>query len=168
MNGGTDWLPALVLFEDSGGDWARYVEVIYELFRIDFVQSRPLFPGKGVGLKRIPMSDGKEATFWHFISEGKDEGDRVPNFRRCERIRWPRPIIASYQDRAIRPDDHVVWWRNQRGTEWRYVLALRDFSYVVVLADRGNYVLPWTAYFVEHDHYRNKLRREYDSFWARP
>jgi hypothetical protein len=45
------------------------------------------------------------------------------------------------------------------------VLALEDFSYVVIVADRGDYVLPWTAYYVEHSHRRNKLRKEYESYW---
>ncbi len=39
-----------------------------------------------------------------------------------------------------------------------------DFSYVVVLADRGEYVLLWTAYCVEQEHRRQKLRREYEAF----
>lgn len=38
------------------------------------------------------MADGKEATFWHMIQEGRIEEDRTPDIRRCERIRWPKPI----------------------------------------------------------------------------
>lgn len=44
------------------------------------------------------------------------------------------------------------------------MIALGDFSYVVVLADRGDYVLLWTAYCVEMEHRRQKLRREYEAF----
>ncbi|MNH30689.1 hypothetical protein D3C79_909980 [compost metagenome] len=47
-------------------------------------------PAKRLGLKRHPVIQGKEATFWHMISEGNDEAERLPDLRRCERIRWPR------------------------------------------------------------------------------
>jgi len=42
------------------------------------------------------------------------------------------------------------------------VLAVEDFSYVVVLADRGTFLLPWTAYCVDREHQRRKLQKEYE------
>jgi hypothetical protein len=51
-------------------------------------------------------------------------------------------------------------WRSERQGDQRIVIALADFSYVVVLADRREYVLLWTAYCVEHEHRRAKLRKE--------
>lgn len=57
-------------------------------------------------------------------------------------------------------------WSNRRGSDTRILLALDDFSYVVVLADRGDYVLPWTAYTVERKHRREKLRKEYEEYQA--
>lgn len=39
------------------------------------------------------------------------------------------------------------------------ILALEDFSYVVVVAVRKDYALPWTAYAVQHEHRRRKLQR---------
>ena len=35
----------------------------------------------------------------------------------------------------------------------------------VVVADRGDYVLPWTAFWVEHTHQRDKRERAYRAFW---
>jgi type I restriction enzyme M protein len=46
------------------------------------------------------------------------------------------------------------------------MVALSDFSYVVVLTDRREYVLPWTAYLVEEEHQREKLVKEYEAFKA--
>lgn len=48
---------------------------------------------------------------------------------------------------------------------FRVVLGLPDFSYVVVMADRGDHIMPWTAYPVERPHQRQKLEREYLDFW---
>ena len=37
--------------------------------------------------------------------------------------------------------------------------------YLVILADRGEYILPWTAYLVEQPHRQRKLQREYEEYW---
>lgn len=58
--------------------------------------------------------------------------------------------------------DAAVWRSERAGDKDRVVIALADFSYVVVLADRGEYVILWTAYCVEHEHRRGKLRKEYE------
>ena len=60
----------------------------------------------------------------------------------------------------------MKWWRNDRQGETRIVITLSDFSYVTVVADRGEYVLLWTAYCVEQEHRREKLRREYEEYAA--
>ena len=105
------------------------------------------------------MTHGKEATFWHMIQEGGVEEERTPDFRRCERIRWPKPIIERNTDPAVKV------WRNQRGREERVCLWLAQESYLVILADRGDYILPWTAYLVEQPHRQRKLQREYEEYW---
>jgi type II secretory pathway component PulM len=104
------------------------------------------------------MSQGKEATFWHLILEGKDEEERIPDMRRCERIRWPRPMIEAIEL------DKVHVWRSFRGRNKRIVIAVADYSYVVVLDDREDYALLWTAYFVKLEHQRKKLAREHKAW----
>lgn len=158
MNTNKTLLPSLVLLSDYENNWHQYFEAIYQFFCNDFVTSKPHFDGKRFALKRYPMIKSKEATFWHIISEGEIEDERLPNLRRCERIRWPRPIIEAIKSEQMR------CWKNQRKGEERILIALEDFSYVVVLADRGNYILLWTAYCVEREHTRHKLRREYEAF----
>jgi hypothetical protein len=154
------WLPALVLFADHGGNWQQYEEVLYAHFRRDFVDSRPNYRGHRLGLKRYPLEKGKEATFWHFVSEGKAEADRVPNMRRCERICWPRPMIDGVPVHPVRV------WTQQRGGERRIAIAVDDFSYIAVLAERrgkrGIYYLPWTAFHVEKEHMRRKFEKEWN------
>jgi len=105
------------------------------------------------------MAQGKEATFWHMIQKGTIEEDRTPDLRRCERIRWPKPIIEHDADTAIKV------WANQRRGEQRICLWLEQEDYLVILADRGKYILPWTAYMVKQPHRQRKLQKEYDIFW---
>lgn len=157
MSSHPEWLPALMLLAESGGDWQRYVEAIHAAFRADFITDHPDFEGRRCACKRHPMIDG----FWHLISEGAVEADRLPDLRRCERIRWPRAMIE-------RSPDQLRVWRSERPGDHRIVIAL---PYVVVLADRRDYVLLWTAYCVEHEHRRAKLRKESErakTSWGRP
>lgn len=160
-----DWLPPLLLFVDCGGEWNAYEEALYECFKEDFLHARPQWPGKRVNLKRHPLSKGKEATFWHFISEGAVEEERQIDLRRCERIRWARAVMDAFTGRRPVAGDRILWWKTERRGEERYVLALPDFSYVLVVADRGKYVLPWTQYHVDRPHRQAKYRREYADYW---
>src|SRR4030067_2263921 len=95
MSNWPDWLPPLVLFEDYEGNWDRYLDALYDYFRKDFLESKPSYRGVQLALKRHPAIKGKQATFWHLISEGSNEANRIPDMRRCERIRWRRPIIEN-------------------------------------------------------------------------
>lgn len=160
-----EWLPDLVEF-----DWNSYNESIdraYAVFVRDFgtQNARPTFQAKRMGLKRHPEFQGKSATFWHFVTEGPVEIDRAPNRERVERIAWPKAILVE----AAAQSGRVLVWANERRRSGhtkstRWVVALDTFSYVVVVDEREEYVLPWTAYFVEADHRREKLRKEYDAW----
>ena len=159
-----DWLPPLVELSASNGDWTTYLEVVYRCFVKDFLEDKPVYCGRRLGLKRYPVELGKEATFWHMISEGKTEADRTPDIRRMERIRWPKPIIDSSKENPQTTPIKV--WRNQRrGNESRILLWVEAENYLVILADRGDYLLPWTAYLVERTHQQAKLQKEYEQYW---
>jgi hypothetical protein len=152
----TDWLPDLVGLNNYHGVWEEYIEAVYQYFKTDFIDSKPQFENRDVNLKRYPLFQGKESAFWHCTSEGKIEEERIPEIRRCERIRWPRPVIEHSSEDLIR------CWHNKRGSDNRIVLWFYDYDYVVILADRGDYVLLWTTYLVTYKHTREKLLREYE------
>lgn len=158
MNELPDWLPPLVLFSDYEGNWERYLDAIYNYFKQDFIDNRPSFRGRRLSLKKHPLEKGKEATFWHFIQEGPNEDDRIPDIRRCERIRWPKPVIEN-SDKPV-----IKVWKNKRKTDKRILLWLEGQEYLVVLAERKGYFLPWTAYLVTADHRKRKLQKEYEAY----
>jgi|SRR5579859_2973734 len=153
-----DWLPDLILLEEYRGNWSQYIEAVYRYFYEDFVQNPPLYERAPIRLKRHPVSQGKEATFWHLTSEGNDEANRLPDLRRCERIRWPKPIIEHEADSLLKV------WANERRGEQRICLWLEQEEYLVVLARRPGYTLLWTAYLVTWPHQKRKLQREYEAF----
>jgi len=152
-----DWLPELMLFDDYQGDWTGYIDEVYACFERDFVLDRPMYRGARLGVKRHPLIDGREATFWHIVSEGTVEAERIPDMRRCERVRWPRAIIEHCDEPCIKI------WENTRRNERRILLWFEEQEYLVVLADRRGYTLFWTAYTVTQDHSKRKLQREYEA-----
>jgi hypothetical protein len=137
------------------------LDALYERFVVDFVQSKPCFRKHQLSLKRHPLSEGREATFWHMIAEGRDESNRTLDSDRCERISWVRAVIENAND------PRVLVWENTRGKERRICLWLEEQEYVVILADRRGYLLPWTAYTVTQPHRKRKFRKEYEQ-WVRP
>lgn len=154
------WLPPLEELDAYGGDFTAYLEALYSIFCADFVRSKPVFQGKRLRLKRHPVVEGKEATFWHMISEGSEEEERLPELRRCERIRWPKPIIEHADDPAIKI------WREPNGANQRVLIWFAAAEYLVVLDDRKDYILPWTAYPVVRAHQQAKLEKRWKRYSA--
>jgi hypothetical protein len=153
-----DWIPGLLLLQEYSGDWIKYIEAVYNHFKADFIVSSPKFQNKRVGIMRDPLYQQKEFTFWHCTSEGDKEDERLPDIRRCERIRWPRPIIEHSNDKLVR------CWRNKRRSEKRILLWFYEDDYLVVLTERKQYVLLWTAYLVTYEHTKTKLLKEFEEF----
>lgn len=166
MSSAGDWLPPLISLAEHNGDWDSFERAVYAEFRAGWVRSMPELAGepglagKRMALKAHPLRAGRGCTYYHLTSEGDDEAARRPDEWRMERIRWPRAMVE-----AIGTGRVLVWRTGRRirgGRKPRVVIALPDFSYIVVLEDRGAYVLLWTAYAVAHKHQRAKLRRGYE------
>lgn len=154
-------LPGLLLLESFGGDWTAYVNAVYGVFKQGFVDSKPVFRGTQLGLKRHPLIDGKEYTFYHMTHEGVDEADRTPDLRRCERMPWAKPTIENCDDWQLK-----VWTQERKG-EKRICIWLErqnEPDYLVVLAQRKGYLLPWTAFTLQYDHERRKKQKEYEVY----
>lgn len=148
-------LPDIIELTEFGGDFNAYLEAVYECFKNDFVYNRPSFRGVRLGLKKLPISQNKEATFWHMTSEGDDEATRIPDLRRLERIKWPAPMI----NHSTHP--YLKVWENTRGDKTNILIFHEDEDYLVVLRKVKDYILPWTAYLVTYKARKEKLLKEY-------
>ncbi|MAZ26590.1 MAG: hypothetical protein CL868_05860 [Cytophagaceae bacterium] len=153
-----EYLPDRIYLDDYKGDFSTYLDAAYAIFRNDFVVSKPIYRGVRLGLKRYPLHFNKECTFYHLTHEGNDENNRIPNMRRIEMIGFPRPIIDNSENNELKV------WRNRRGNKTRILLFYEAEDYLVVLDDRGKYILPWTAYIVTTNHKRRKLIKEYEEY----
>ncbi|MHC4158151.1 MAG: hypothetical protein ACYSSO_03640 [Planctomycetota bacterium] len=151
-----DWLPELILLEHYQGDWQKYEDAVYSKFYGDFIASRPIFQGMPVYVKRF-LEKGKERGFWHIITEGPIEEQRIPDVKRCERIAWIRKIIDHSNDPLIKK------WPKKVGNKTRHLLWLEEAEYLVVLEKRKSAWVLWTAYCVTQPHRKRKLKREYEA-----
>lgn len=154
------WLPDLLTLPDSGGDPATHIDAAYLVFRRDLLDSPPFFRNRRIFVSRDPVWANKESGFWHLISEGMVEEERLPNLRRIERIGWIAPIIANAQIASL-----PQWPQTRHGKSNRIAIALPDYSYLVVLEERSNnkYHLV-SAYPIEHDNRRETHRKQAEAF----
>jgi len=151
-------LPPLIELNDFRGDYKAFLEAVYKLFEKDFIKRKPVFRGQRLGLKKYPLSDEKEATFWHMTSEGEDEATRKPDLRRMERIQWPAPMINGSEH------PYLKVWENKRGSKENILIWHSGEQYLVILRKVRDYLLPWTAYTVEHTPRIDKLMKEYEAY----
>ena len=156
------WLPDLVIFRDYDNNWDRYLEALYKFYKKDFIYSKPIFCDKRLGIKKNPYYNNKEATFWHIIQEGKKEDERTPDLRRCERIRWPKPIIEHRDKIGIKIWENIR--HKKKGIQHSICIWFKDAEYLVILRKRSSYILFWTAYPVTENHRKRKLEKEYQEY----
>ena len=158
-----EWLPMLIKLEDHGGDWNRYIDEVFSIFYKDFIESQPKFQGKWVRCRR-DLIDGKEAAFWHCISEGAEENKRNPDIRRCERIGWIRTIIEHSQE------DEVDCWPVRIRNEVRWLLWYKE-EFLIIIAERQRqrdgfqYMQFITSYCTDKNHRKENLRRQRDEHY---
>lgn len=149
-----DWIE----MSDYNGDFDKYLQAVYRIFNKDFIKSHPKFENQTVSVRKYPEVDGMHRTFYHITHQGEDEQNRTPDFRRMERIRYPRFVIDHFQHKDI------LIWKNKRGKDERTVLFNDAENYIVVLAERKGYYLFITAYLIEKKHRKRKLLKEYEAY----
>lgn len=151
-------LPEIIEINEFGGDYHSFNDAVYAIFRNDFVINKHIFEGKRLGLKAHPIVDGKEYTYYHFTHSGDIENERIPDFRRMERMGYPKPIIDKSKCISLKV------WRNKRGRKNRILILHEEAQYLVILDDRIDFILPWTAYFIEYKHRLQKYLKEYEEY----
>jgi len=152
---------SLLTLEEYDGNFSIYFEAVYQIFKRDFVDSKPNFQGKRLGLKKYPLVDGKEYTFYHFTHSGSIENNRQPDLRRMERIGWAKPVIEECYNWNLK-----IWPQKRKGKNRICIwLQLENaFDYIVILDVRANYILPWTAFVLEYEHEKKKKQKEYETY----
>lgn len=161
------WLPEIELLDDHGGEWSVYEKFIYDIFKHDFVDSPPYYEGQRVSVKKYPVENGKEDAFYHVTCEDYfKNSERVPDLRRCERIRWIRAFIENYRCDPSKCDgcDGVKVWKEPYKSRVRVHLLLEEERYIVILEPRKDYCLLITAFYLSYDHSLRKQLKHYEQY----
>jgi len=150
--------PDLILIEEFSGNFKLYFENVYKIFENSFINSQPLYNGVKVSAQKHPEVDGIHRTFYHITHEGEIENDRKPDFRRMERIRFPKFCIenCSHKDFLI--------WEKIVGRDNRIHILNEAERYLIVLTERKGYYLFWTAFYIEENHTIRKKKKEYKAY----
>ena len=150
--------PALISFGEYGGVFSTYFDAVYSVFHNDFIKAQPIYEGLKVSVRKYPEVDGMHRTFYHITHQGEDEANRQPDVRRMERIRFPKFVIENFEH------EEILIWKNVRGKDERIVLFNEIENYIVNLTDRGEYYMFITAYYIETEHRKRKLLKEYETY----
>lgn len=157
------WLPELIVCE-NWSEFSAYEQKVYEVFRNDFIHTKPKLRGLNVQIRREPMECGKEQTFFHITSKEYIAGhDRFPDPKRCERIKWVRAFIENYMcNPSGCPDcDGIKVWEEPYRSNTRMHFLFEEENYMVIVEIREKYALLITAYYFDYPHALEKQLKKY-------
>jgi len=158
-------LPAILVLENYGGNYEKYIEAVHQVFTSDFVTNKTKFRGEELKLKWHPIYQNKAYTFYHMTHEGKDEQNRLPDLRRCERMPWAKPTIENCDSWKLK-----IWPQVRTGTggtRERLCIWLEmdgEPDYIIIIDVRDSYKLLWTAFVLEYPHEKRKREKEYETW----
>ena len=162
------WLPNLILFNDFK-DWFEYENYLYEIYLDDFKRNTAYIFNKPIRIRVNPTINEKDQTFFHITSNSDyakthDPNDRTPDFRRCERIAWPREIIDNYLCNDECNCNKIKMWKEDYKNNVRIHLLFEDVNFLVVLEERNDYVLFITCFHMEYSHQVKKQLKKYERY----
>jgi len=150
-------------------DWTDYEDAIYTIYLETVAHARLTFLGALVKTRFNPTTKQKGYGFWHLISEApsqdnRNEDERIPDLRRCERVRW----VAWCIQNAGTPG--FSWWENDRKGQTHVVIWAEEHDYAIMLGKRHTaegvrFYLLKTAYCLRSHNIR-RFAKERDAYWA--
>ena len=126
------------------------------IFINDFVNQNNTFLGKRLEVTKKPLLNNKIDGFNHLIfgHEGKS-----PDFDRCARVRWPKVIIDEFKNDGPHKSEIKVYFK-----DGAYHLLLEKERYIVVIKDKGSYMLLITGFYISGNGYLYSKLKDYERF----
>lgn len=155
-------LPGIIELNQYSGNYAQYIDVVYDVFYNDFIANKAKFGSHPLNMKFKPLQNDRAYTFYHMTHEGEKEDERLPDLRRCERIGWARPCVENVEEWNLR-----FWRQTRQKSRNRICILLEvddDYDYFVVLEVREKYVLLWTAFVSTYSNETKRKIKEYESW----
>lgn len=153
-------LPAILTFESCQSNWQQYEDTLYQIYLADLYNNPPTYQGLAVKTKYHPPYKNKAYSFWHITHEGPNEETRTPDFRRCERLCWIKPMINNANLFACWSKTTLVKGRQR---ERHYIWNSQEKYLIVLEKHKTNFFLV-TAYYIEHQSRVVKYNKEYEKY----
>ena len=151
-------LPELLMLEQYPAD--IYIDAVYEVYKKEVVNGDLTFLNLPIKCPWHPPFQNKHFSFWHLISEkgGSNlEADRVPDIRRCERIKWISYVIINAYDCS-----KILCWEKEvqtsRGRNKHIHLYLHEERYLVVLRKEKKRLDIVTTFVVREHNHQKKIK----------
>lgn len=163
------WLSPLITLEQYNNNWEEYNNKLYEIFLRDFVKNELFFEKKKIQIRINPKQNNYEHAFIHLTCVSSDThydlNDRIPDFRRCERISWNREIIENYncKENCI-GCQKVLYYEHYYKNKVRIDLVFVDARFKVILERREGYILLITGYYIQFDYTLKKEIAKYNKY----
>ena len=156
------WLTPIITLDEYDNNWEKYNDKLYEIFVRDFITNELFFNNKKVCVRINVKQNNYEHAFIHLTcvstKMSNDPNDRIPDFRRCERLEWNREIIENYICKNNCTNCRkILFYEHYYKNRIRINLVFADVRFKVILEKRKNYYLLITGYYIEFDH---TLRKE--------
>lgn len=155
MNNRPSWLSDLL----SISPWSMSTfDFLYQIFRKDFIDSRPRYDS--IEIFYFPeKEDGKLKIFWHLThKEDNYQKERIPDFRRSERLHWARLMFDNISDNSILAWDYIEGDGSVKTYIW---LEHHDYLIVLKKTKTGRRLI--TAFYIEYKNKRKDLYRKYEN-----
>jgi hypothetical protein len=154
------WVPHII---NVNGIWEQVLNLLYRIFENDFINVTLNYEGRQVKWDNRKLDGKYDEGFWHLITNTDNyTGERIPDYRRAERLPWCGPIISNSGDSCLK-----VWDYCESNGRIRTYLWLENWDYVVVLEKRSTttkeVAILITAYYIEGSSTRNKFLGKYNN-----
>jgi hypothetical protein len=150
-----DWLPKLFNLDPWSHDTYN---LLYQIFHADFIANKTYYRRTHVQIPKH-TEEGKEITFWHITTRhDKNLDERLPDFRRCERLPWLKPILTEPNNSEI-----LTWENEEGGGSLKVYVWLKNHDYIAIMKrTRKGQLILITAYWIEYSNARQKLMKKYN------
>ncbi|EHJ51990.1 hypothetical protein [Streptococcus macacae] len=159
-------LPPIITLDNFYGDFKKYDNYLYnEIFLKELYNNKIHFRGKLVAFKKYPLFNNREDSYFHLTCKNydKDFQERLPDFRRSERLCWLRPSLENDHAQLCHQNCFLTYERPYR-SNIRICLLNPVDRYFIVLEERKNYYLLITAFYIDYDNVLQKKLKEYNKY----
>lgn len=165
-----EWLPALLSISPWG---IKTYQFLYDVFCKEIRDAGLKIDGQFVVIPKETDADGVEELFWHLTTRKPqtvprrlkpylkiEEGERLPDLRRCERLSWINPVTAK----AFTVPEILAWDYEEGDGRIKTYLWLKKHDFVVIFKKlKSGRRLLITSFYVDRKYTRNNFQKKYDN-----